>query len=86
MLTYYSGFNLNSSPKTEKSVVALPNGKPAGANSTQNHDGPSFNDLADSPMGRKLNLGHLSEEECEKVLQVIQRDFELRNQEKERLG
>ncbi|XP_064598582.1 titin homolog isoform X2 [Liolophura sinensis] len=36
-------------------------------------------------MGRKLNLQHLSEEECEQILQVIQKDFELRQKEKERL-
>ena len=39
-----------------------------------------------SMMGRKLNLSHLSEEECEKILQVIQRDFDLRQKEKQRLG
>ena len=34
---------------------------------------------------RKLNLNHLSEEECEAVLKVIQRDFEVRQSEKDRL-
>ncbi|XP_067687580.1 uncharacterized protein [Haliotis asinina] len=37
-------------------------------------------------MGRKVNLTHLSQEECEQVLQVIQKDFELRQKEKERLS
>ncbi|XP_074652319.1 uncharacterized protein LOC141906800 isoform X4 [Tubulanus polymorphus] len=36
-------------------------------------------------MGRKLDLSHLSEEECESILQVIQRDFALREKEKERI-
>lgn len=36
-------------------------------------------------MGRKLNLSHLTDEECEQVLKVIQRDFGLRQQERERL-
>ena len=77
---------MNSSKKPDTESV-LANGKPSGsANRNSTTDGPSFKDLADSPMGRKLNLAHLSEEECEKVLQVIQRDFELRNAEKERLG
>ncbi|XP_076459108.1 uncharacterized protein LOC143292571 isoform X2 [Babylonia areolata] len=37
-------------------------------------------------MGRKLNLSHLSEEECEKILHVLQKDFEVRQTEKERIG
>lgn len=37
-------------------------------------------------MGRKLNLSHLSEEECEQILRVLQKDFELRQKEKERIG
>ena len=36
-------------------------------------------------LSRKLNLNHLSEEECEAVLKVIQRDFSLRQLEQERL-
>ena len=81
---------MNSSKKPDEQSV-LANGKPSGpTNPTTDRnsspDGPSFKELADSPMGRKLNLAHLSEEECEKVLQVIQRDFELRNAEKERPG
>ncbi|XP_064646553.1 uncharacterized protein LOC135499610 isoform X2 [Lineus longissimus] len=36
-------------------------------------------------MGRRLDLQHLSEEECEKILEVIQRDFNIRQGEKERL-
>ncbi|KAH9370198.1 hypothetical protein HPB48_019367 [Haemaphysalis longicornis] len=37
-------------------------------------------------MGRRLNLSHLSQEECERILAVIQRDLELRARERERLG
>ncbi|CAN8005517.1 unnamed protein product [Ixodes hexagonus] len=37
-------------------------------------------------MGRRLNLSHLSQEECDRILAVIQRDLELRAREKERLG
>ncbi|XP_041374808.1 rab effector MyRIP-like isoform X2 [Gigantopelta aegis] len=37
-------------------------------------------------MGRKLNLSHLTEEESEQILQVIQKDFELRQKEKQRLS
>ncbi|XP_025093425.1 uncharacterized protein LOC112563549 isoform X6 [Pomacea canaliculata] len=37
-------------------------------------------------MGRKLNLSHLTEEECEKILSVLQRDFEVRQKEKDRIG
>jgi len=37
-------------------------------------------------MGKKFNLGHLNEEECEQILKVIQRDFELREKEKQRLA
>ncbi|XP_078701761.1 uncharacterized protein LOC144927866 isoform X30 [Branchiostoma floridae x Branchiostoma belcheri] len=36
-------------------------------------------------MGRTLNLSHLSDEEAAQVLKVVQRDFELRRREKERL-
>ncbi|CAH1789791.1 unnamed protein product [Owenia fusiformis] len=39
-----------------------------------------------SDMGRKINLNHLDETECERILNVIQRDFELRQSEKERLS
>eukprot|EP00057_Strongylocentrotus_purpuratus_P017577 XP_011672051.1 PREDICTED: rab effector MyRIP-like [Strongylocentrotus purpuratus] len=35
-------------------------------------------------MGRKLNLTHLSDQECRKILDVIQRDFRVRHDEKER--
>jgi hypothetical protein len=34
---------------------------------------------------KHMNLEHLSDEECEKILQVLQKDFELREKEKERL-
>ncbi|KAL5005586.1 hypothetical protein ScPMuIL_016744 [Solemya velum] len=37
-------------------------------------------------MGRHLNLTHLSEDECEKILLVIQKDFDLRQKEKKRLS
>lgn len=50
------------------------------------HTTPKALELSKTEMGRKLNLSHLSEEECEQILQVIQRDFELRNSEKDRLG
>lgn len=36
--------------------------------------------------GRKLNLNHLTDEECEQILKVIQRDFDVRQQEKGRLA
>ncbi|XP_038049075.1 uncharacterized protein LOC119722801 isoform X2 [Patiria miniata] len=36
-------------------------------------------------MGRKLNLAHLSEGECRQILDVIQRDYSIRQKEKERL-
>ncbi|XP_071823371.1 uncharacterized protein [Apostichopus japonicus] len=36
-------------------------------------------------MGRKLNLSHLSDEECKQVLAVIQRDFNVRQNEKDRI-
>ena len=36
-------------------------------------------------MGRKLNLSHLSDEECKQVLAVIQRDFNVRQKEKDRI-
>ncbi len=51
-----------------------------------NGHSPNALALSQTEMGRKLNLSHLSEEECEQILQVIQRDFELRNSEKDRLG
>ncbi|ESP01888.1 hypothetical protein LOTGIDRAFT_138885 [Lottia gigantea] len=37
-------------------------------------------------MGRRLNIENLTDEECEKILAVIQKDFTLRQKEKERLG
>jgi len=37
-------------------------------------------------MGRKLNLSHLTDDECEQVLKVIQRDFDIRQHEKGRLS
>jgi len=37
-------------------------------------------------MGRKLNLNHLTDDECDQILKVIQRDFDLRQQEKGRLA
>ncbi|KAI8497726.1 hypothetical protein Bbelb_243780 [Branchiostoma belcheri] len=39
----------------------------------------------ETKMGRTLNLSHLSDEEAAQVLKVVQRDFELRRREKERL-
>lgn len=36
-------------------------------------------------MGRKLDLSGLTEDETEHVLQVVQRDFNLRKKEEERL-
>ncbi|XP_056010090.1 uncharacterized protein LOC125667072 isoform X11 [Ostrea edulis] len=36
-------------------------------------------------MKKQMNLEHLSDEECEKILQVLQKDFELREKEKDRL-
>lgn len=36
-------------------------------------------------MGRKLDLSQLSEQECEQILKVIQKDFELRQKDKSRL-
>ncbi|KAJ8019893.1 Rab effector MyRIP [Holothuria leucospilota] len=36
-------------------------------------------------MGRKLNLSHLSDDECRQVLAVIQRDFNVRQAEKDRI-
>jgi len=41
--------------------------------------------LGGRQMGHHLNLTHLSEEECEQILKVIQRDFDLRQAEKHRL-
>ncbi|GFO05476.1 Rab effector myrip [Plakobranchus ocellatus] len=37
-------------------------------------------------MGKKLNLSHLSEEECEQIMSVLQKDFEVRKAEKRRLN
>jgi hypothetical protein len=37
-------------------------------------------------MGRRLDLTKVTEAECEQILKVIQRDFELRHRDKERLG
>ena len=36
-------------------------------------------------MGRKLDLGELGDAECEHILEVLNRDFRLRQQETERL-
>ncbi|XP_022245775.1 uncharacterized protein LOC106462420 isoform X2 [Limulus polyphemus] len=36
-------------------------------------------------MGRKFNFSHLSDRECERIINVIQRDFQLRRREQERL-
>lgn len=36
-------------------------------------------------MGRKLNLSHLSEAECQHILEVVNKDFNIRYQEKERI-
>ncbi|XP_069107714.1 LOW QUALITY PROTEIN: titin homolog [Argopecten irradians] len=41
--------------------------------------------LTDKGIARKMNLEHLSATECEKILQVLQKDFELRQKEKSRL-
>ncbi|XP_078620201.1 melanophilin-like isoform X3 [Branchiostoma floridae x Branchiostoma japonicum] len=41
--------------------------------------------ILETKMGRTLNLSHLSDEEAAQVLKVVQRDFELRRREKERL-
>ncbi|XP_060078348.1 titin-like [Ylistrum balloti] len=41
--------------------------------------------LTDKGIARKMNLEHLSAAECEKILQVLQKDFELRQKEKTRL-
>ena len=35
--------------------------------------------------GSKLNIDHLSENECERILGVLQRDFHLRSRERTRL-
>ncbi|XP_076313406.1 uncharacterized protein LOC143226386 isoform X3 [Tachypleus tridentatus] len=37
-------------------------------------------------MGRKFTFSHLSDRECERIINVIQRDFELRRREQERLN
>ncbi len=71
----------NNNPQQHQLAPASPE-----TTSRDARDGPTLKDFADTTMGRKLNLGHLSEAECEKILQVIQRDFELRNAEKDRLG
>ncbi|XP_077867489.1 uncharacterized protein LOC102805016 [Saccoglossus kowalevskii] len=42
-------------------------------------------DLEDR-MGRKINLAHLSEDECRTILEVIQRDFKLRQGEEKRIN
>lgn len=36
-------------------------------------------------MGKRLDLSQLSEEECEQILKVIQKDFELRQKDKSRI-
>ncbi len=36
-------------------------------------------------MGRKLNLSHLSDTECRQILDVIQRDYQIRQKEKQRI-
>ena len=43
-------------------------------------------DAAALEMGRKLNLSHLTDEECEQILKVIQRDFDIRQHEKGRVA
>jgi len=43
-------------------------------------------DAASAGMNRKLNLSHLTDEECEQILKVVQRDFDIREQEKGRLS
>ena len=37
------------------------------------------------PGGRKISMAQMDEEEFEKILQVLQKDFELRQKEQERL-
>jgi len=37
-------------------------------------------------MSRKLNLSHLTDDECKQILKVIQRDFDIRQKEKGRLA
>lgn len=37
------------------------------------------------PQGRQVNVGQMNEEEFEKILQVLQKDFELRQKEQDRL-
>ena len=36
-------------------------------------------------MGKNMNLNNLTPEEAHKILEVIQKDFEVRQREKERL-
>ena len=36
-------------------------------------------------MGKNMNLNNLTPEEAQKILEVIQKDFEVRQREKERL-
>ncbi|XP_071149944.1 uro-adherence factor A-like isoform X8 [Mytilus edulis] len=38
------------------------------------------------PQGRQVNMGQMNEEEFEKILQVLQKDFELRQKEQDRLS
>jgi len=47
-------------------------------------NGTSFNPHRDE-MGRKLDLSKLTDEEAKHVWEVVQRDFDLRKKEEERL-
>jgi hypothetical protein len=37
------------------------------------------------PQGRKISVAQMEEDEFEKILQVLQKDFELRQKEQQRL-
>ncbi|XP_061183770.1 uncharacterized protein LOC133191984 isoform X2 [Saccostrea echinata] len=41
--------------------------------------------MSRAALSKHMNLEHLSDEECEKILRVLQKDFELRDKERERL-
>nr|XP_022322544.1 titin homolog isoform X5 [Crassostrea virginica] len=43
------------------------------------------NSMSRAVISKHMNLEHLSDAECEKILQVLQKDFELRDKEKQRL-
>ena len=43
------------------------------------------NRMSRAVISKHMNLEHLSDAECEKILQVLQKDFELRDKEKQRL-